>query len=150
MKKSIFAVSAATLLFSLFALARGADAPTWKYFPIDSTSPTEGSYSGLIFNFENPAAATATVGVSLEVDGQHLDLKAEVETDRVHNEGAGYVHFAMKKRDTLKVLKVTIVMGEYSGIYDAPAPGQSYQLALSRKKGARATIGERRIDINLD
>lgn len=134
MKKSIFAACAATLLFLLFTNGHGADAPTWRYYVINSESDTE-AHSGLIFNFENPIAATATVEVSLEVDGQHLDLKAEVQTDRVHNEDAGYVHISMKDRRTLKVLRAMIVMGSFSGVYDNPEPDKEFALILSPKKG---------------
>lgn len=107
------------------------DAPTWRYFGINSDSPTDGNRSGLIFNFEN-AAATANVDLCLDVDGQHLDLKTEVRTDRVHDKDAGYVHFPIKNLRTLHVVKVAIVAGEYSGVYDALTPGQAYQLVRQK------------------
>jgi hypothetical protein len=137
MKTSTFAVCAATLLFTQFTLGHVADGPTWRYYVIFSESPTEGAYSGLIFNFDNPTAETATVEVSLDVDGQHLDLKADVQTDRIRTKDAGFIPVPMKQRDTLKLRRATITMGNYSGVYDNPEPAKEYGLVLSRKKGGR-------------
>jgi hypothetical protein len=115
-------LTAIALLCGLLASAQ-EKTPTWQYLLINTEKT-----SGLIFYFENATEPEANVTFTVTVDGRAFTKTAALKTDRVHNRDAGIVQFEIRNLDTLNVLRVTVRMGHWSGVYENPRTAVYYPL----------------------